>query len=123
MIRRPPRSTRTDTLFPYTTLFRSQPDSKTERPIWTRSKPCQVPISVQKWLKSKNGGFLYFQGIMARPGRFELPTFCSVVRCSIQLSYGLTAQRIVVTSRRHGGATRPDTTRRHGPIQDLLTET
>src|SRR3546814_20201970 len=27
MIRRPPRSTRTDTLFPYTTLFRS-PDAK-----------------------------------------------------------------------------------------------
>src|SRR3546814_8661212 len=28
MIRRPPRSTRTDTLFPYTTLFRS-PDGRT----------------------------------------------------------------------------------------------
>src|SRR3546814_16542509 len=27
MIRRPPRSTRTDTLFPYTTLFRSLPRS------------------------------------------------------------------------------------------------
>src|SRR3546814_15285384 len=27
MIRRPPRSTRTDTLFPYTTLFRSSPVS------------------------------------------------------------------------------------------------
>src|SRR3546814_8249777 len=27
MIRRPPRSTRTDTLFPYTTLFRSSPFS------------------------------------------------------------------------------------------------
>src|SRR3546814_18253690 len=27
MIRRPPRSTRTATLFPYTTLFRSQDDS------------------------------------------------------------------------------------------------
>src|SRR3546814_1017280 len=26
MIRRPPRSTRTDTLFPYTTLFRSLPE-------------------------------------------------------------------------------------------------
>src|SRR3546814_12647332 len=26
MIRRPPRSTRTDTLFPYTTLFRSSPE-------------------------------------------------------------------------------------------------
>src|SRR3546814_10109386 len=28
MIRRPPRSTRTDTLFPYTTLFRSVPGCK-----------------------------------------------------------------------------------------------
>src|SRR3546814_6681077 len=27
MIRRPPRSTRTDTLFPYTTLFRSAPSN------------------------------------------------------------------------------------------------
>src|SRR3546814_17397266 len=27
MIRRPPRSTRTDTLFPYTTLFRSRRDA------------------------------------------------------------------------------------------------
>src|SRR3546814_16876010 len=26
MIRRPPRTTRTDTLFPYTTLFRSRPE-------------------------------------------------------------------------------------------------
>src|SRR3546814_9646708 len=31
MIRRPPRSTRTDTLFPYTTLFRS-PDRPAARP-------------------------------------------------------------------------------------------
>src|SRR3546814_12280154 len=28
MLRRPPRSTRTDTLFPYTTLFRSLSDGK-----------------------------------------------------------------------------------------------
>src|SRR3546814_17038245 len=31
MIRRPPRSTRTDTLFPYTTLFRSAGDLVIER--------------------------------------------------------------------------------------------
>src|SRR3546814_4793494 len=31
MIRRPPRSTRTDTLFPYTTLFRSS--SRTPNPV------------------------------------------------------------------------------------------
>src|SRR3546814_2419103 len=30
MIRRPPRSTRTDTLFPYTTLFRSVPKDNRE---------------------------------------------------------------------------------------------
>src|SRR3546814_16447295 len=34
MIRRPPRSTRTDTLFPYTTLFRSIiPIGKLRRPV------------------------------------------------------------------------------------------
>src|SRR3546814_20434115 len=32
MIRRPPRSTRTDTLFPYTTLFRSADAGGAERP-------------------------------------------------------------------------------------------
>src|SRR3546814_4335514 len=32
MIRRPPRSTRTDTLFPYTTLFRSVLDSARAEP-------------------------------------------------------------------------------------------
>src|SRR3546814_14222932 len=31
MIRRPPRSTRTDTLFPYTTLFRSAPGGQRNR--------------------------------------------------------------------------------------------
>src|SRR3546814_181172 len=31
MIRRPPRSTRTDTLFPYTTLFRSPSDDRRHR--------------------------------------------------------------------------------------------
>src|SRR3546814_15894271 len=31
MIRRPPRSTRTDTLFPYTTLFRSQPKPESQK--------------------------------------------------------------------------------------------
>src|SRR3546814_10588412 len=33
MIRRPPRSTRTDTLFPYTTLFRSDVSEENERNV------------------------------------------------------------------------------------------
>src|SRR3546814_13063011 len=34
MIRRPPRSTRTDTLFPYTTLFRSDAPIHFPGPFW-----------------------------------------------------------------------------------------
>src|SRR3546814_14806956 len=40
MIRRPPRSTRTDTLFPYTTLFRSQDDKSSSL------GPCDVEIAI-----------------------------------------------------------------------------
>src|SRR3546814_973885 len=45
MIRRPPRSTRTDTLFPYTTLFRSQhfPDPELWRPSLHQSMPRRRP--------------------------------------------------------------------------------
>src|SRR3546814_12726540 len=39
MMRRPPRSTRTDTLFPYTTLFRS----RIPLPLTTRAKCGPVP--------------------------------------------------------------------------------
>src|SRR3546814_21155625 len=59
MIRRPPRSTRTDTLFPYTTLFRSvralrrpfevirDEDRKLLGPIHAavdRQAPCRLPV-------------------------------------------------------------------------------
>src|SRR3546814_12095561 len=37
MIRRPPRSTRTDTLFPYTTLFRSTAPAPDDRLLFTMS--------------------------------------------------------------------------------------
>src|SRR3546814_6846817 len=38
MIRRPPRSTRTDTLFPYTTLFRSHRRNLAELPLRHRHR-------------------------------------------------------------------------------------
>src|SRR3546814_7682781 len=41
MIRRPPRSTRTDTLFPYTTLFRSEHAGWLLDPV--RGTPCNNP--------------------------------------------------------------------------------
>src|SRR3546814_9898682 len=41
MIRRPPRSTRTDTLFPYTTLFRSWRPRLWNRHLAVRHKTCR----------------------------------------------------------------------------------
>src|SRR3546814_13774834 len=47
MIRRPPRSTRTDTLFPYTTLFRSPPVSSASSMLGVRSNHRFVTYSAQ----------------------------------------------------------------------------
>src|SRR3546814_7510850 len=47
MIRRPPRSTRTDTLFPYTTLFRSGDHHRREGQ-WQRSLPGAIMASMTK---------------------------------------------------------------------------
>src|SRR3546814_11276258 len=62
MIRRPPRSTPTDTLFPYTTLFRSP--ARQFRPS-QRDQPPVLPVAVQR-----------FAGRPARddrPGRLSPP--------------------------------------------------
>src|SRR3546814_5652852 len=42
MIRRPPRSTRTATLFPYTTLFRSSPTPVGAHPVGDRMPQCAM---------------------------------------------------------------------------------
>src|SRR3546814_5441583 len=83
MIRRPPRSTRTDTLFPYTTLFRSPcPPSKTQILRWPgagagkflRAVPtfiecrdrCQRP-QARSTRDDDGQGARYWQGIAASP--------------------------------------------------------
>src|SRR3546814_3788644 len=55
MIRRPPRSTRTDTLFPYTTLFRSPRHRWQLLKGWKsapdrRLPPAAVPSTTLQWL-------------------------------------------------------------------------
>src|SRR3546814_13562388 len=66
MIRRPPRSTRTDTLFPYTTLFRSpltvtrpSPISRTasRRELKTVSLMCLLSrIRIEAWREGAQSG-------------------------------------------------------------------
>src|SRR3546814_2007000 len=57
MIRRPPRSTRTDTLFPYTTLFRSQRPSLA-MPIFVEQGPASgaVPEGEREALVERAAG-------------------------------------------------------------------
>src|SRR3546814_5928559 len=47
MIRRPPRSTRTDTLFPYTTLFRSREECYDIGNVLRRSQAAQSRLAFQ----------------------------------------------------------------------------
>src|SRR3546814_13890623 len=54
MIRRPPRSTRTDTLFPYTTLFRSHPTPPGFAPL--SKAPYPSPSSEKENRKRRTPG-------------------------------------------------------------------
>src|SRR3546814_19235009 len=66
MIRRPPRSTRTDTLFPYTTLFRSVDDDMRYR----RAK--QEPFLLRQWQWSRPVGIGERDQARRRRQEFEL---------------------------------------------------
>src|SRR3546814_4712905 len=63
MIRRPPRSTRTDTLFPYTTLFRSTPSVTRGRWPWG---------STALWVADSSGPIS--QSFRASPAHTSVPT-------------------------------------------------
>src|SRR3546814_13717035 len=51
LIRRPPRSTRTDTLFPYTTLFRS--NGKIRKPVACANGGCRRRRALARFLTGK----------------------------------------------------------------------
>src|SRR3546814_20015730 len=55
MKRRPPRSTRTDTLFPYTTLFRS-PDRVRQPARYQLQASAQTDARVCRWRAQLHGG-------------------------------------------------------------------
>src|SRR3546814_15716705 len=63
MIRRPPRSTHTDTLFPYTTLFRSMGEAKSSRGDYTASEDDNVLVQGVSGDKNALGyfGLAYYE--------------------------------------------------------------
>src|SRR3546814_20016412 len=74
MIRRPPRSTRTDTLFPYTTLFRSPlaPQFDVHQQVATRVQPF-LSIVGREFLRShSNPAWRVFDMNVPRSGKREV---------------------------------------------------
>src|SRR3546814_2917030 len=91
MIRRPPRSTRTDTLFPYTTLFRSCSDSTRRAPPdgrTVRPGPEQPPRPTPRCrrLPSRAGG----PQLRARRGdRLRSEEHTSELQSLMRISYAV----------------------------------
>src|SRR3546814_18942258 len=96
MIRRPPRSTRTDTLFPYTTLFRSIFEGRIGGHYWAQTRPL---------------GDLYFAyppGSEWRAGpSINLATSPDALHWKPHRSPGLRAHADTVATARIGGGTPP----------------
>src|SRR3546814_8831061 len=66
MIRRPPRSTRTDTLFPYTTLFRS--DQPVDHRIFNHPHDQGIALQARGHIREQTGREQRFQRLVGFSG-------------------------------------------------------
>src|SRR3546814_7681770 len=102
MIRRPPRSTRTDTLFPYTTLFRSQWRAHGHRTLERRgvdrpanpahgATPAQEPAGYlrQRPVLEPRTGFFRRSQTMNVPFRFRSEEHTSELQSLMRNSYAV----------------------------------
>src|SRR3546814_1276966 len=93
MIRRPPRSTRTDTLFPYTTLFRStSARCAPPRAVWPRYLTVSPSIGKKPMVAPYSGAMLARVARSdsesePRPGRSEEHT--SELQSLMRISYAV----------------------------------
>src|SRR3546814_6203371 len=67
MIRRPPRSTRTDTLFPYTTLFRSDAECTPVRVLERPRDGTQNRTAAERAQARRQ---IHIRGTLFKPGQF-----------------------------------------------------
>src|SRR3546814_9090052 len=111
MIRRPPRSTRTDTLFPYTTLFRSL--CRTNRDCRHRADPARQGLALgavnQHWPNDDHFHWL---------SRSEEHT--SELQSLMRISYAVFCLKKKTTIKRHSPVSR-DYARTHIKDIRLLT--
>src|SRR3546814_3034750 len=93
MIRRPPRSTRTDTLFPYTTLFRSHGYP----PCGAQEKYAAIAKRGTELLQECNNLIPHEDSCIARKNRFIAGTGACPLRCNAP--HSLRRKRFVTAGR------------------------
>src|SRR3546814_5156036 len=87
MIRRPPRSTRTDTLFPYTTLFRSRPTCRLAVP---REEIALARVDhVRLFIARQKAGPFIFAGARSRQPRIRSEEHTSELQSLMRISYAV----------------------------------
>src|SRR3546814_15684692 len=79
MIRRPPRSTRTDTLFPYTTLFRSHVEQMAQL-------QAQLTAAQESELSTKYAGLALICDLLLRVFNVTLELVGYFIRSALELS-------------------------------------
>src|SRR3546814_7276544 len=92
MIRRPPRSTRTDTLFPYTTLFRSAVAASKKLLLWKLLAGDRAPVLPVPMMNIINGGAhadnnVDLQEFMVLPVGFD--SFSDALRAGTEIFHAL----------------------------------
>src|SRR3546814_1985479 len=91
MIRRPPRSTRTDTLFPYTTLFRSIPRYGAVGAAWATLATQIGILPIQLAFRRGRGNFFMMLNAVAAPARLLRAVInASTVRSQVRSPHDVT---------------------------------
>src|SRR3546814_1956450 len=89
MIRRPPRSTRTDTLFPYTTLFRSATTFRSAIHLLAPLIRAIGSLSFGRYIRDSNQGLLALQPRLANVCTRDARTFYTTNQKSRQSGHSL----------------------------------
>src|SRR3546814_3651740 len=98
MIRRPPRATRTDTLCPYTTLFRSHGGAqvavmlrtqKFEGSIAIVGEETELPYERPPLSKEYFAGEKEFERIQLRPAKYRSEEHTSELQSLMRISYAV----------------------------------
>src|SRR3546814_10854221 len=88
LIRRPPRSTRTDTLFPYTTLFRSRP-RQASPPCRRNRRPVRDRRCGRRPVWSRPGGPRRHSAHASRDRRSRSEEHTSELQSLMRISYAV----------------------------------